>query len=72
MNKLSQFSLILSTVLFSFLSPSHAIEINNQQYCYLTIEQPDRSTFKILVPNDQVQTISKQLNVVGINCRGSN
>ena len=69
MNKLF---LIISAFLLSFSPPAKAIEINQQQYCYLTIQQPDQSTFKIHVPHDRVKTISNQLNVIGINCRGHN
>ena len=75
MNKLSQFSqisLVICTVFLSIVSPVNAIKIDNKYYCYLTIQSEDNSTFKILVPEDKIKIIFKQLNVVGLNCRGHN
>ena len=72
MDKISQLGLVICTIFLSVVSSANAIEINDKYYCSLTIQQPDQSTFKILVPHDKITIISQQLNVVGLNCRDSN
>lgn len=56
----------ISATLFSTVA--EAIEINQKNYCSLTIQDHEQ-VYKIFVPRQNVKSISDQLNVMGINCR---
>ena len=72
MNKLAQLGFLSFIAIFACSTIVRALEINQQQYCYLKIKESEQSTFKILVPNDKVKTIIEKLDVIGLNCRGKN
>ncbi|WP_019506069.1 hypothetical protein [Pleurocapsa sp. PCC 7319] len=72
MNKLYLYSLPILLAIFSLFTLWRAFEINQNKYCSLIIQEPDRTTFKILVPNYKVEVIAKELNIKTVNCPGKN
>jgi hypothetical protein len=64
-------SLFLASVVLFSSSATNAVEINQLQYCSLTVAQPDKSNFIILVPKINLNKITPLLKITHIDCSDS-
>ncbi|NJK58932.1 MAG: hypothetical protein HC939_24655 [Pleurocapsa sp. SU_5_0] len=64
-------SFILASVILFSSSATHAVEINQLQYCSVTVAQPDGNKFSLLVPKINLTKIVPLLKITHIDCSDS-
>jgi hypothetical protein len=64
-------SLFLASVVLFSSSAINAVEINQLQYCSVTVAQPDGNNFTLLVPKINLTKIVPLLKVIHIDCSDS-